>query len=198
MTTVTKSLEQRILLQPRGQDAFGRDEQARLGARSDGRIGRASRPPGRASTPRSSAIRRAIARAATRRGCSRQHRTVVDQRRRHARRLAGAWRRGDHHGARSANGVDDLWNVRVDRQLIHDTRQGHPRRKAARPEAWGWGPTPLMKRPTLRMSWGPTPTPRTLRPRYAAPSRCRRGPTPSARARSARVAASRVSAVSKG
>ena len=31
MMTVTKSLEERILLQPGGQDAFGRDEQARLG-----------------------------------------------------------------------------------------------------------------------------------------------------------------------
>ena len=95
MTIVRNVDEQRILLQPRGQDAFGRDEQPRVAPRT-ARSNRTCQPTSRPSVqPRSSAIRRAIARAATRRGCSRSTGPSVDQRRRHARRLARARRRGD-------------------------------------------------------------------------------------------------------
>ena len=63
-------------------------------------------------------MRCAIARAATRRGCSRMTGAVVDERGRHARGLAGARLRGDDDGARSARGVDNLVDEGVDRKRI--------------------------------------------------------------------------------
>ena len=65
-----KSDEERILLQPRGQDAFGGHEQPRVARETAARSGRASRLRGRASSPARRRSACAIARAATRRGCS--------------------------------------------------------------------------------------------------------------------------------
>ena len=64
--------------------------------------------------PCSSAIRDAIARAATRLGCSRHERTGVEQRRWDARRLPGARRRRDDGGARRGDRANDRGDVGVD------------------------------------------------------------------------------------
>ena len=90
--------EQRIGLQARGQDAFGHDQQPRV----------AREPALEANLPADLAAERpaalvgdarAMARAATRRGCSRMTGPSSSERRRHARRLAGAGCGGDDDGA---------------------------------------------------------------------------------------------------
>ena len=63
--------------------------------------------------PRSSAMRFAIARAATRRGCSRKP-AALDERRRDARRLARARRRDQHRGAVAIEIPADLIDEVVD------------------------------------------------------------------------------------
>ena len=110
--------EERILLQSRGQDAFGCHQQASLSGRApvEAHVPAdlpAERPATFLGDPPSDGPRRHSTRL------QQEHRTIANERRRHPRRLASTWRRSDHHRARSANGVDDLRNVRVNRQLIH-------------------------------------------------------------------------------
>ena len=107
--------EQRIALQPRGQDAFGDDEQPRVGAEAAVETHlpadlAADRPAAllgdaRGNRPRGDAAR-----------LQQDERTVGGERRRNPRRLAGAGRGGDDRGARPPDAVDDLPEEVIDRK----------------------------------------------------------------------------------
>ena len=86
---------------------------------------------------RSSAIRRATARAATRRGCSRMSGTRVDQGRRNPGGLARAGRRGEHHGAPARERVADVRDVLVNDQRSERSQRPQRRRSHAPREARG-------------------------------------------------------------
>ena len=99
--------EERIGLQPRGQDALGDDEQPGVGAE----------PAVEAHLPADLAAERPAALVGDARGdrtgghaarLQQDDRAVGDERGRDARRLAGAGRRGDDRGARAPEVVDDL------------------------------------------------------------------------------------------
>ena len=86
--------------------------------RTGARTGPASRLRAPIVQPRSSAMRCAMARAATRRGCSRITGPSSHERRRHARRLAGAGLGGDDDGARSPQAPSDRVDERIDRKRV--------------------------------------------------------------------------------
>ena len=107
--------EQRIGLQPRGQDAFGDDEQAGVGAEAAVEAHlpadlAAERPAALVGDPRGDRARRHATRL------QQDDRAVGDQRRRDARRLAGARRGGDDRGPRAPDVIDDLIEERIDRE----------------------------------------------------------------------------------
>ncbi len=106
--------QQRIALQVRGQDAFGDDEQARVRGElpleadvpadlaADGPaalVGDASCHRARGHAPR----------------LQQQHAAAIDERRRHARRLAGARRGDQHRGAMAIERGGDLRQIRNQR-----------------------------------------------------------------------------------
>ncbi len=122
--------QQRIVLQVGGEDAFGDDEQPRVAGElpletdvpadlaADGPAAFLGDPPrhgARGDAPR----------------LQQQHAAAIDQRRRHARRLAGAGRRGQHRGTvaveRGANGVESRINRQrpAARSIIKAYRQGY-------------------------------------------------------------------------
>ena len=110
--------QQRILLQPRGEDALGREEHAR------GRTELALEPhvPADLATERPSSFVRDPPRHRPRRHAPRlQHedRSVHRERRRHARRLACARGSGEDQRAPGPNGVEDLGDVGIDRKRVH-------------------------------------------------------------------------------
>ena len=117
--------EQRIALQAGGQDAFGDDEQPRVRAEAalepDLPADLAAKGPAAlACDPRRDRARRDPPRL------QQDHPAVGQQRRRHTGRLAGAWGRGDHRGARTADAIDDLIEERIDRernQLTHSLQR---------------------------------------------------------------------------
>jgi len=118
---------ERIALQPRRQHAFGDDEEPRLAREAALEADlpadlAAERPAALGGNPRGDRARRDATRL------QQNHGTVADERRRHARRLAGAWRGGHHRGARAANGRGDRFDVRIDWKRVNCSR---PRAAAA-------------------------------------------------------------------
>ena len=120
--------QQRIRLQPRGQDAFGDDEQAGVGAEAP----LETHLPADFAAERPAAL---VGDARRDRACGhaarlqQDDRAVRDQRRRNSRRLAGAGRRGNDRRARTAYPFDDAGDERVYREwgmiFRNATRQAH-------------------------------------------------------------------------
>ena len=128
--SVVTSLKQRIVLQIRGQDAFGDHEQPRVAV--NWRSKRMCQPISRPTVqPRSSAMRlRHRARRHPPR-LQQQHPSAIDERRRHARRLAGAWRGASarpRDGDRARRGCRRARNQQAGpaaRSIIRAYRQGY-------------------------------------------------------------------------
>src|SRR4029077_10943972 len=109
--------EQRIGLQTCGEDPLGHDEQPGLAGKPAIEAYlpadlAAARP---AVFDRNTVRNRAGGDAAR---LEQDDRSVRHQRRRHTRRLAGAWRGGDDGRARSAHVLEDQVDVRIDRKRI--------------------------------------------------------------------------------
>ncbi len=111
--------QQRVALHSRGENAFGDDEQTRVGAEAPLEADlpadlAAERPPALGGNPRGNRARRHAP------GLKQDDGTVGQERRRHACGLAGAWRGGHDGGTRSPDGVEDRIEERIDRQGDHD------------------------------------------------------------------------------
>jgi hypothetical protein len=112
--------QQRIVLQARGQDAFGHDEQPRVGAEAAFEADlpadlAAERPALLMRDPRGNRTRGHAPRLEQDDGA------VREESGRNAGGLARAGRRGNHRGSRSPDAIDDLVEERVDRE--RDQRQ---------------------------------------------------------------------------
>jgi hypothetical protein len=128
--------EQWIVLQTRGEDAFGDHEQPRV-------AGEAALEPDlpadltakRPTVFVSDAARDGAGGHASR--LKQDDRTVVEHRRRDARRLAGARRRRNHHGAMTANLCADAIDVRVNWKRVetHGITTSRTRRPSITPPA---------------------------------------------------------------
>ena len=123
--------EERIGLQARGQHAFGDDEQLRV--RGEAALEAnlpadlaAEGPAAFAGDPRRDGARGDTPRL------QEDDRAVRHQRRRHARRLSGAGRGGDDHGAAPADVIDDPIDVGIDWERQHaGVDVGGPNRQRA-------------------------------------------------------------------
>ena len=110
--------QQRILLQPRGQDAFSGEEDAGLWTE----LTLEANVPSDLAADRPAALVSNAARQAARRDPSRlqhDHRSVVGNRRRHAGCLAGRRRRRHDRRARDREGVDNARQMGVDGEGVH-------------------------------------------------------------------------------
>ena len=116
-TIVRESAEQRILLEARGQDALGDDQQARVGGEA---ALEAHVPPHLAAECPALLVRDAPRHGA--RGdaprLQHEHAAGVDQRRRHARGLARARRGNQHRCAPRSQNAPELGDGGLDGQCV--------------------------------------------------------------------------------
>jgi hypothetical protein len=109
--------QERIGLEPCGEDAFGDDQQPRR----RGEAPLEANLPADVVTQRPAALLRDAPRDGARRdapGLQQDDGAIGRQRRREARRLAGARSRGDDRRARSTDGVENAKDVGIDRKRI--------------------------------------------------------------------------------